>query len=91
MYVPILNHGAPVESCTIITTAANEIVGELHDRMPVILHPGDYDRWLDTGTSNTSGLRDLLAPYSSEAILMNPVGDIVNNARNEDPRCIEPA
>ena len=83
--------GAPVESCTIITTAANEIVGKLHDRMPVILDPGDYGRWLDTGAADTDSLRDLLAPYPSGAIDMIPVGDIVNNARNEDPRCIEPA
>ena len=83
--------GEPVESCTIITTGANEIVGELHDRMPVILDPGDYNRWLDTRAANTGGLLELLAPYPSNAMDMIPVGDIVNNARNEDPRCIEPA
>ena len=37
----------PVESCTLITTEANGVVGQVHDRMPVILMPDDYDRWLD--------------------------------------------
>ena len=41
--------GEAVESCTIITCAPNELVAELHDRMPVILDPADYDRWLDPG------------------------------------------
>ena len=40
-------NGTKIESCTIITTEANELLGEIHDRMPVILPEQDYDRWLD--------------------------------------------
>ena len=43
----------PVESCTIITTDANKLASEIHDRMPVILKPGDYDAWLDPETFQT--------------------------------------
>lgn len=44
--------GEPIESCTILTTAANELVKPYHDRMPVILSPGDYDAWLDPATTD---------------------------------------
>jgi len=52
----------PIESCTIITTAANDTVAPIHDRMPVILHEADYDRWLDPA-SPADALSKLLEPF----------------------------
>jgi putative SOS response-associated peptidase YedK len=54
---------APIESYTIITTDANEIMAGLYDRMPVIVHEGDYDAWLDSTNGNTALLKELLKPY----------------------------
>ena len=53
---------APIESCTIITTDANETLEPIHHRMPVILHAEDYDRWLDP-SSPADELHSLLRPY----------------------------
>ena len=61
----------------------------LHDRMPVILEPGDYDRWLDPGVTDVDEIRDLLRPYPGE-MQAYPVGGAVNNARNDGPGLIEP-
>jgi putative SOS response-associated peptidase YedK len=66
--------GDLIDSCTILTTDANELVGSIHDRMPVILDPGDYDLWLDPDVQDTSRLKPLLVPYTSEAMAAYPVG-----------------
>jgi putative SOS response-associated peptidase YedK len=80
-----------VESVAILTTAANELMRPLHDRMPVILPPSDYERWLDAGEEDPEALRPLLTAYPSEALTACPVGPLVNNARHEGPECIRPA
>ncbi|MDA1017840.1 MAG: SOS response-associated peptidase [Planctomycetota bacterium] len=82
--------GSGIESCTIITTSANEIMCELHDRMPVILAESDFDRWLTTAEEDARGLESLLTPFSSEHMQHYPVSTTVNNARHEVPECIEP-
>lgn len=74
-----------IDSCTIITTEANDLIGPLNDRMPVILQPEEYDRWLAASDES------LLRPYASEALELYPVGRVVNSARNETPACIERA
>ena len=80
----------PLESCTLITTEANGVVGPVHDRMPVILKPEDYARWLDPEEQRrTEALVRLLAPLPDDWLSAQPVGKLVNNPRNEDPRCIE--
>jgi putative SOS response-associated peptidase YedK len=79
-----------IESCTIVTTAANNTLNELHDRMPVILAPGDYAAWLDPTRQDTAGLQNLLAPCGEHELVAEPVGTHVNRATNDDPRCIEP-
>jgi len=56
----------PIESYTIITTDANEMMAKLHDRMPVILHERDYDAWLDPKNENSEALQGLLKPYPAE-------------------------
>ena len=80
----------PVESCTLITCEANGVVGAVHNRMPVILKPEDYARWLDPKEQRSEALLRLLAPLPDDWLSAHPVGKLVNNLRNEDPRCIKP-
>jgi putative SOS response-associated peptidase YedK len=82
--------GAPIDSCTILTTNANEFVGSIHDRMPIILDPGDYDLWLDPGVQDAKWLEPLLVPYTGESMAAWPVSTLVNNSKVDEPRCIEP-
>jgi putative SOS response-associated peptidase YedK len=78
----------PVESCTLITTEANGVVGPVHDRMPVIFDPERFARWLDPERGVTA-LRAMLAPLPDDWLTAHPVSRLVNNPRNEGPRCIE--
>jgi putative SOS response-associated peptidase YedK len=78
----------PVESCTIITTTANRLMSELHDRMPAILAPNDYERWLDPDNSDAGDLLALLESYPSEEMSAYPVGTVVNKATNDVPECV---
>lgn len=86
-----LNDAAVIESCTIITTTANRLAAEIHDRMPVILSPSDYDHWLDRELQDADELRPLLAPLADDEFLVaDPVSTFVNKPSNDGPRCIEP-
>lgn len=60
--------GSWIRSCTIITTQANAVVEPVHDRMPVILHPGDYARWIGEEPEHGSDLKALLRPLEPEAL-----------------------
>jgi putative SOS response-associated peptidase YedK len=80
-----------IESFTIVTTAANELLAEYHDRMPVILHPDDYDLWLDPKVTDRDRLEPLLAPYPPDDMAATAVNTLVNNPRNDSPECLEPA
>jgi putative SOS response-associated peptidase YedK len=80
-----------IESCTIITTDANDLLRPLHDRMPVFLHKADYATWLDPDNDDPDELQSLLVPFPSEEMEAYPVSSVVNNAKNETPECIEPA
>jgi len=82
--------GRRIESCTIITTTANDLLRPLHDRMPVIVAPADFDLWLDPGVQNPEAVRPLLSPYPEEAMAMYPVTREVNNPRHDGPGCITP-
>lgn len=77
-------------SCTILTTTPNELMASLHDRMPVILSPDDYGRWLDPGVTDPADVQDLLKPYPGE-MRAHPVSRAVNNARNDGPDLIAAA
>jgi putative SOS response-associated peptidase YedK len=79
-----------IESCTIITTEANELMRPLHDRMPVILPREDYASWLDPRPDRGEALQKLLQPYAPARMTAYPVSTIVNNPRNDVPQCIEP-
>ncbi len=82
--------GAEVESCTIVTTEANEVLRPLHDRMPVILDSAAEARWLDPHAT-TDALQALLAPYPAERMEASPVDAWVSDPKHEGPRCLEPA
>jgi putative SOS response-associated peptidase YedK len=82
--------GEEITSCSILTTEANDLMRPIHDRMPVILHATDYDRWLDPTVQQASALQPLLQPYSAEAMSCYPVSTHVNNAKHEDASCIQP-
>lgn len=82
--------GRRLHTTTIITTEANELVGEIHNRMPVILAPENYPTWLDTSIEATEELMPLLAPYPSDQMEAYPVSTHVNRPANDDPGCVEP-
>jgi len=79
--------GEAVETCTIITVDANELVGELHDRMPLIIQPSDYEAWLDASNSKA---QELLKPFPSDLMRYYPVSTRVNKVSNDDAECLEP-
>ena len=79
---------APIETFTILTTDPNELVEPVHNRMPVILEPKDYDRWLDPGDPTRPPI-DLLRPYPAERMKAWPVDDRVGNVRNNDPTLLD--
>jgi putative SOS response-associated peptidase YedK len=82
--------GEDVETCTILTTEANELLAPVHDRMPVILDASSYRLWLDPSVSKPDVLLPLLAPFPSERMATYPVSTLVNNVSNDAPSCIEP-
>ncbi len=86
---PAGSDGPPLESCTIVTTTANELCRPLHERMPVILDPDDYDRWLDPQSSKED-LLAIMQPLPAELMKSELVNPRVNNARNDDAECILP-
>ena len=79
-----------LQSYAIVTTEANELMSKIHPRMPVILHPRDYDRWLDREETEQLPL-DLLRPFESEAMEMREANPKVNNVRNNGPELLEQA
>jgi putative SOS response-associated peptidase YedK len=82
--------GEQVETCTILTTTANELMQTIHDRMPVMLDTSAEDVWLDT-RSTADSLRSLFVPFGSAEMEAYPVSSWVSNAKHEGPRCLEPA
>lgn len=80
-----------IESCTILVTDANELLCSIHDRMPVILDPLDYELWLDPSQHDPKLLKSLLKPYPASLMTAWKVSLRVNNPQNDDPACLEPA
>ena len=79
-----------VLSCTILTTTPNALMATLHDRMPVILAPDDYSRWLDPEVTDPTEVQDLLRPYPGE-MRAYPVSSAVNSPRNNTVDLLQPA
>jgi len=80
--------GPPLETFTILTTGPNEIMKPIHNRMPVILEPRDYDRWLAPGDPTRPPI-DLLRPFPTEKMLAWPVSNRVGNVLNNDPELLD--
>lgn len=82
--------GEPVESCAIVTTVPNRTLEAIHDRMPVILQPEDYDTWLDTSLDDRTPLEGWLRPCPEDRLISYPVSTLVNKPENDVPECVEP-
>jgi putative SOS response-associated peptidase YedK len=82
--------GEKISSCTILTTNANELLQTIHERMPVILDPQDYNLWLDPQVQKPEILQPLLRPYAAAAMRVDAVSTLVNNSRHNSPECIIP-
>lgn len=80
--------GELTESCTIITTEANDILKPVHDRMPVILKTKDYEEWLNPEIKNTDELQNLLVPYPADEMSSHTVSRAVNYASEDSPELI---
>ena len=83
--------GQELKSCTIITTAANELMKPIHDRMPAIVPPKGYLDWLDASEREPQSLQDWLQPFPAGEMAARPVGSLVNNPRNDAPDVLAPA
>lgn len=75
--------GEVIESCTILTTSANQDVISLHDRMPVILDPSDFRKWLDPEGNKPSDVAGLSRLYKGGGLASRPVSTLVNSPKNE--------
>jgi putative SOS response-associated peptidase YedK len=82
--------GETVEGCTILTTTPNALLADIHDRMPVILTPDDYDLWLNPKAGNTAAAMKMLRPYDASLMRGYPVRPRVSNVENDDAECARP-
>lgn len=83
--------GEVLDSCTILTTEANEVLRPVHDRMPVILHPEEYSLWLEAHERERAMLRELLRPYPADEMVCYPVSPLVNSPSNRGAELIAEA
>ena len=79
--------GEVLDTCAIVTTPANALMTALHDRMPLIIAPEDYARWLDRSVDDVV---DLLTPYPAGEMSFHAVSTRVNAVKNDDPSIIDP-
>ncbi len=79
-----------VKTCTIITGPPNDLMAEIHDRMPVVLPPGAWAAWLEPAGNQPESLLDLLEVLPAEAMAHHPVSTLVNKVANNFPECIAP-
>ena len=80
--------GSWITSCAIVTTTANELLAQIHHRMPVIISPESYDLWLTDDPR--SPLKDLLAPFPASEMISHTVTHDVNNVKVDDDHLIQP-
>lgn len=81
--------GKVIESCTILTTEANEVVQPVHDRMPVILHPEEYNLWLNEDVRWVDARKELLRPYPASEMISYPVSPLVNSPSRQGAELIQ--
>lgn len=77
-------------TCTILTTSAEDNLGHLHDRMPLLVEPERYGAWLDPTTSSAEALKRLLVPAAPGRLEAYPVSTQVNNVKNNGAELVEP-
>ncbi len=82
------NQGTPIYTCTILTTEPNELMADIHNRMPVILPKEGYSQWLQWD-GETKALTDMMKPFPASKMMAYDVPTIVNSPRNDVPECIE--
>jgi len=82
--------GQWIKSCSILTTTPNAVTSAVHDRMPVILDPSNYDLWLDPGMKNVDAVTDMLKPYDAGTMRSYRVSNRVNHVANDDADCAKP-
>jgi len=82
--------GSELETCTIITIKANELMAPIHNRMPVIIKESGYDVWLDPRVQEPKLLQAYLEPFPSEELEAYPVSTFVNKPENDTPDCLKP-
>jgi putative SOS response-associated peptidase YedK len=79
----------PLDSCTIITITPNTLMAPIHDRMPVILKPDEYQTWLERETDPDEAAK-LMRPYPDGELEAVPVDRLVNSPKNDVPECVKP-
>jgi putative SOS response-associated peptidase YedK len=79
-----------LKTCSILTTTPNALTTSVHDRMPAILDPDNYDLWLDPGMQNVAAISEVLKPYDARLMRCDPVSSRVNSVVNDDEECSKP-
>jgi putative SOS response-associated peptidase YedK len=83
--------GEWIKSCSILTTTPNAVTSAVHDRMPVILDPDNYDLWLDPGMTNVEAVSEMLKPFDARQMRYYPISTRINYVANDDAECSAPA
>jgi putative SOS response-associated peptidase YedK len=81
--------GERIETCTLLTTSASEQLRALHDRMPVIVDPADYDLWLDPEIQEPDLVSPVIDRNLGSALVFYPISHRVNDVRHDDARCLD--
>jgi putative SOS response-associated peptidase YedK len=89
--VPREDPAAWLWTATVITTSAPDELGEIHDRMPMVIDRASWTDWLDPGNTEVADVQVLLAPAASTGLISYPVAPLVNSVRNNGPELIEQA
>jgi putative SOS response-associated peptidase YedK len=82
--------GLWIKSCSILTTTPNAMTALVHDRMPVILDPNNYDLWLDPGMQDAKAATEMVKPFDAKLMGCYPVSEWVNKVTNDDEQCSRP-
>ena len=80
----------PLETFSILTTSPNQLMQKIHNRMPVIIEPENFNLWLDNSNYSGQLLKKLYQPLPENHLQAIKVSKYVNNVRNEGPQCLQP-
>jgi putative SOS response-associated peptidase YedK len=79
-----------IDSCSIITVEANKLIAPIHNRMPAIIDPKDYNSWLDVNNTKWDEIKKYLKPFKDALLETHPVTQKMNSPRYNKPDCIYP-